>query len=267
MSVLSKSQTSEHKGPDVCCAIFRGYEEATFYVKVAVKIIFIAIIMACTSVVLSTPMDEKVGDVYFQNWCFLITLLLLLPNAYQAGVSVRYWLSKSGKSFRWCGKCGCCNWNEDKQMTREQQYRQNFAGCCGWFYGVIFFFVGFFCSPLILLYAVLFRCFKNCKKCCAKDTEKLPSLKQDLYILIAVLDAWQVVLLLPLAFIILRKSERNSDALINTVAMQFLATLEDTFIEAFSDKARLESYVEMAKMYEGGEVEINSTHDAGGCAL
>merc|ERR1711928_122298 len=113
---------------------------------------------------------------------------------------------------------------------------------------------------------VLFRCFKNCKKCCAKDTEKLPSLKQDLYILIAVLDAWQVVLLLPLAFIILRKSERNSDALINTVAMQFLATLEDTFIEAFSDKARLESYVEMAKMYEGGEVEMNdnNTHGAGG---
>jgi len=221
--------------------------------KVIVKFLFVFTLVICIGVVLDEDNDlEDREHVHFSNFCFLFTLLLLLPTAYEAGTSVYFWSDPDAI------------YNYKDSSTEEENvkewYSDTFEGPSGFMVGIVIWIISLIASPFFVLFFVLevitqfFLSMLFCRSggCGGDDVkdEVENAIDHKLGILVGMLDAWQFTLLMPLAFIIITGSETKADALINTVAIQFLATLEDQFIGSLGTEERFEKFSDMVSQYK-----------------
>jgi len=225
--------------------------------KALVKFIFVLTLVICISVVLHEDNDLDDLDrehVDFNNFCFVFTLLLLLPSAYESGTSVYFWLDPDAM---YEGEA------ESEEDLIEEYYKKTFAGFGGYIRGLVLYFLSIIGSPFYVLYLI----FQICRTCCLycqrlwdgncpwHDVSDAEHAAEDAFdrkfgVLVGMLDAWQFTLLIPLAFVIISGSDTKADALINTVAIQFLSTLEDQFIGSLGAEERFEQFSKMVRQYK-----------------
>jgi len=233
--------------------------------KLFVKAFIMLILITCILYVIGTSkknvpqVDENHRT--FQDFCIAFTFTILLPNAYTSGVAVAYWLSKKSFDF------------QEKMRTTmnilrvaEESYDKQFSGFYGFLNGLLWFVGGVILSPLLICICII-SLFVSC---CYHEEEYerkmsnrefhhwLLDCESACLVFIGVVDVWQFLLLFPLAVIVIRQSENSTDALINTVAIQFLASLEDSFIQGFGESKRKEDYLNMVKQYT--EHRVSQSH-------
>lgn len=210
--------------------------------KVIVKFLFVFTLVICIGVVLDEDNDlEDREHVHFSNFCFLFTLLLLLPTAYEAGTSVYFWFDPDAI------------YNYKDSSTEEENvkewYSDTFEGPWGFMAGIVIWIISLIASPFFVLFFIV-ESMLFCRSGGDVEDKVENAIDYKLGMLVGMLDAWQFTLLMPLAFIIITGSETKADALINTVAIQFLATLEDQFIGSLGTEERFEKFSDMVSQYK-----------------
>jgi len=217
-------------------------------VKVLVKFLFVLTLIICIGVVLDEDnvLEEDREHKAFTNFCFVFTLLLLLPTAYESGTSVFFWYDPDRIDM------------EHNNGSVETYYANYFQGWPGFICAIIVWLFALIVSPFFVLF-LMFQWCRECYMCCWNyDVSDAEDKVEDAFdtrfgILVGMLDAWQFLLLIPLAFIIISGADSKADALINTVAIQFLASLEDQFIGSFGAEERFEKFKQMVEQYKQPE--------------
>ena len=109
------------------------------------------------------------------------------------------------------------------------------------------FYIAVFCTITIPIVLPFMLAFSVIEFLCPKTVFRAFHIQDFWLILVGMIDFVQTMVLLPLAFVIIYGADSPSDIIVNIVAVQIFACLDDDFVSAFANP--LEAKIEALETY------------------